>query len=220
MHNVLILGASGLIGSYLTQLLLKEEAIDKIYLLSRRPLNIHHPKVEERIINFSDTASYKNNFPEVDTIFCCIGTTQKQVKGDKDLYRKIDFDIPVNAAKFGIEKGATKYIIVSAIGSNAESNNFYVQLKGQVEEAISLLPYQSIHIMRPSLLLGNRKEFRIGEKFFQVLMKPLSFLIPSKYKPIEAQQVAAAMIKAFHSNSKGVHIYFYKDMCQSSNLHS
>jgi uncharacterized protein YbjT (DUF2867 family) len=212
MNSVLVLGASGLIGSHLTGLLLKDNTIDKIYLLVRKPLNINHPRVEERIVDFNNADDFKTKFPQVDTIFCCIGTTQKQVKGDKELYRKIDFDIPVKAAKSGIEKGTGKYIIVSAIGSNAKSKNFYVQLKGQVEEAIAALPFQSVHIMRPSILLGSRKEFRLGEKIFQVLLKPLSFLIPSIYKPIKAEQVAAAMIKAYKSDKKGITIYKYKEM--------
>lgn len=212
MHNVLVLGASGLIGSHLTNLLLKDNSIDKVYILVRRSLNIQHSKLEERIINFSDIDAYRNNFPEVDTIFCCIGTTQKQVKGNNDLYRSIDFDIPVNAAKIGLEKGVKKYVIVSAIGSNSKSGNFYVKLKGEVEEAIAALPFDAVHIMRPSLLLGNRKEFRLAEKIFQAIMKPLNFLVPGKYKAIEGSQVAAAMLKADKSHEKGVHIYTYKEM--------
>lgn len=212
MHSVLVLGASGLIGSQLTQLLLDDNSIDKVYLLLRKPLHIQHPKLEERIIDFSDMENYKTNFPEVDTIFCCIGTTQKLVKGDNDLYRRIDFDIPVNAARFGMIKGTTKYIIVSAIGANSKSNNFYIKLKGQVEDAIAALPFESVHIMRPSLLLGKRKEFRLAERIFQAIMKPLNFLVPAKYKAIESAKVAAAMLKADKSNEKGVHIYSYREM--------
>ncbi|MBI1781050.1 MAG: NAD(P)H-binding protein [Sphingobacteriales bacterium] len=212
MHSVLVLGASGLIGNNLTDLLLKDNSITKVYVLVRRSLNIQHSKLEERIINFSDIDAYSNNFPQVDTIFCCIGTTQKQVKGNNDLYRSIDFDIPVNAAKIGLEKGVKKYVIVSAIGSNSKSSNFYVKLKGQVEEAIAALPFDAVHIMRPSLLLGYRKEFRLAERIFQAIMKPLNFLVPAKYKAIEGSQVAAAMLKADKSNEKGVHSYTYKKM--------
>ena len=212
MQSVLVLGASGLIGSHLLKLLANDNAVSKIYLLLRRPLHTDHPKVEERIIDFNDLVAYQANFPAVDTVFCCIGTTQKQVKGNKELYHKIDFDIPVNGAKFGLEKGATNFIIVSAIGSNINSRNFYVRLKGEVEEAISKLPYEAVHIMRPSLLLGKRKEKRPAERFFQILMKPLTFLIPSKYKPIEAVKVAIAMIKAARSNKTGVNFYEYNEM--------
>jgi uncharacterized protein YbjT (DUF2867 family) len=212
LKTVLVLGATGLTGGHLLELLINEPGIGKIYLLLRKPLNRNHPKVEERIVDFDNAEDYKTKFPNADTIFCCIGTTQKKVKGDNNLYRKVDFDIPVNAAKLAIEKGATNYIIVSAVGSNAKSKNFYVRLKGQVEEAIAAFPFQSVHIMRPSLLLGGRNEFRLGEKIFQLIMKPLSFLIPSRYKPIEAQQVAKAMIKAYRSNKKGITVYEYKEM--------
>jgi uncharacterized protein YbjT (DUF2867 family) len=212
MHSILVLGASGLIGSHLTQLLLEDNSVDKVYLLLRRSMNFQHSKLEERVIDFSNVEVYRNNFPEVDTIFCCIGTTQKLVKGDIDLYRRIDFDIPVNAARFGLEKGTKKYIIVTAIGANSKSNNFYVKLKGQVEDAIAALPFESVHIMRPSLLLGKRKEFRLAERIFQAIMKPLNFLVPGKYKAIEGSQVAVAMLKADKSTETGIHIYTYKEM--------
>lgn len=212
MHSVLVLGASGLIGCHLTTLLTEDSSIDKIYLLVRRPLNLHHPKIEERIVDFSNEGQYRDNFPAVETIFCCIGTTQKRVKGDNVLYRKIDFDIPVNGAKIGLQKGVKKYVIVSAIGSNSKSNNFYVRLKGEVEEAIASLPFDAVHIMQPSLLLGNRKEFRLAERIFQAIMKPLNSLIPGKYKAIEGSKVAEAMLKADKSNEKGVHFYTYRDM--------
>ncbi|MGE5109060.1 MAG: NAD(P)H-binding protein [Sphingobacteriales bacterium] len=212
MHTVLILGASGLIGSHLVELLLNDKAVDKIYLLLRKPMNLNHPKVEERIVDFNDTNAFKNSVQAVNTVFCCIGTTQKQVKGDNALYRKIDFDIPVNAARFCIEKDATKYILVSAIGANSKSGNFYLKLKGEVEEAIACLPFQSVHFMRPSILMGNRKEFRLGEKIAQVIMPLLSFLIPSKYKPIKAAQVAMAMIIADKGDKVGKNVYEFKDM--------
>lgn len=212
MHSVLVLGASGLIGSHLIDLLKEDTGVDKIYLLLRKPLHTNHPKIEERIVNFSNEDSFKNNIPSVDTIFCCIGTTRKQVKGDNELYRQIDFDIPVNGAKYGIEKGATKYILVSAVGANSKSSNFYLKLKGEVEEAISVLPFKSVHFMRPSILMGNRKEFRLGEKIGKVVMQLFSFLIPAKYKAIQAGQVAKAMIAADKSVKVGRNIWEYREM--------
>ena len=216
MHKVLILGGSGLIGSHLIEFLKEDVTSDKIFLLLRKPLNTNHPKIEERIINFFDTESFKNNVPAVDTIFCCIGTTQKQVKGDNVLYRQIDFDIPVNGAKYGIEKGATKYILVSAVGANSKSSNFYLKLKGEVEEAISALLFKSVHFIRPSILMGNRKEFRLGEKIGKVVMQLFSFLIPSKYKPIQAGQVAKAMIAADKSEKVGRNVWENREMNQNT----
>ena len=98
-----------------------------------------------------------------DCIFSCIGTTSSNVKGDKVLYRSIDFDIPVNAARFGSEAGFKQYLLVSAIGADAHSRIFYSRLKGEVEEVIATFPFDGLHIFRPSLLVGERKEKRLGE---------------------------------------------------------
>jgi len=147
-----------------------------------------------------------------DVIFCCIGTTMKNVKGDKTLYRKIDFDIPVKAAKWGINNNFSQYLLVSAIGANAGSSNFYVKLKGEVEDAISPLNYSSLHIFRPSLLMGNRKEQRGMEKFMQKIFPALSFLLPAKYKAVQAEDVAKAMLTASFTNNTGTALHTYNDI--------
>lgn len=214
MHTktALLLGATGLIGNYLLQLLLQDDEYTHIIALTRKPLNIAHSKLETRITDFSNADSFGAAITEGDVVFCCIGTTMKNVKGDKQLYRQIDFDIPVQGAMLALEKGYKQYVLVSAIGARAAASNFYLSLKGQTEDAISSLGFPAIHIFRPSLLLGGRKESRAGEKAAQVIMPLLSFLFIgalAKYKPVSAAQVAEAMLIASKANAKGTNIYTY-----------
>jgi uncharacterized protein YbjT (DUF2867 family) len=217
--DAIILGASGLVGSSLLQQLMNDEQVGKIRILVRRYMDVKHPKVEQELVNFEDLAYFKKAIGTGKTVYCCIGTTMKQVKRDKLLYRKIDFDIPVNAAKFASENGIRQYVLVSAIGSNASSGNFYIRLKGEVEEAICEINFDSVHIMQPSFLTGPRREFRPLEIVFKPLMWALSFLLVGglkKYKPIAASTVATAMIAAAKQNDRGVHRYTYEDMIRIS----
>jgi len=213
--DAIILGASGLVGNALLNQLIHDDQIKKIRILVRRYMDVKNPKVEQELVNFEDLHSFKIAIGTGKTVYCCIGTTLKQVKSDKARYRKIDFDIPVNAARFAIENGIRQYVLVSAIGANSSSGNFYIRLKGEVEKAISEIGFDSVHIMQPSFLTGPRKEFRPLEILFKPLMWGLSFLFVAglkKYKPIAASTVAGAMIAAAKQNEKGVHRYTYEDM--------
>ena len=210
--SALIIGASGLVGSHLLQLLLNDSSIDKVRALVRHPLHISHPKLEEVIVDFNDMDMYRQSIGKGDIIFSCIGTTMKKVKGNKTLYKQIDFDIPVNAARFGIEAGYQHFVLVSAHLANAKSSIFYNRLKGETEEIIATFPFQSIHIFRPSFLIGKRKEMRWLEITFGKLMEKIAFLLPDAYKPIAAASVAKAMLNAVLKYQKGLHWYSYKDI--------
>jgi uncharacterized protein YbjT (DUF2867 family) len=209
-----VIGATGMIGQNLVGLLLKDKYFDTTRIIVRRPVEKMDPGMEVKLVDFSNTESLKLALEGSDTIFCCIGTTQKKVKGDKALYRSVDFDIPVNAARLGKETGCEKFIVVSAVGANPDSNNFYLRLKGEMEEALKQTGVKSIHIMRPSMLLGKRSESRPAEKVGQVLSKALSFLLPSKYKPVEGMDVAKAMLKIAKEDRPGVHVYHFKEIEQ------
>lgn len=210
--SALIIGASGLVGSHLLQLLLNDSSINKVRALVRHPLHISHPKLEEAIVDFNNMELYRQSIGKGDIIFSCIGTTMKKVKGNKTLYKQIDFDIPVNAARFGIEAGYQHFVLVSAHLANAKSSIFYNRLKGETEEIISTFPFQSIHIFRPSFLIGKRKEMRWLEITFGKLMEKIAFLLPDAYKPIAATSVASAMVKAAFKNEKGLHHYAYNQI--------
>jgi uncharacterized protein YbjT (DUF2867 family) len=211
-QTAVVLGSTGLIGSHVLNQLLNNDAFTRVRVLVRRPLSISHSKLEVCITDFSNYNDYQTKLGKGDSIFCCIGTTNAKVKGDKALYRTIDFDIPVNAARFGKEAGFQQFLLVSAVGANSKSSIFYSRLKGEVEEVIETFHFKSFHVFRPSVLLGNRNEERMGESIGKVLFKVFSFLIPSKYKGIKDVDVAKAMIKAAKEGKEGTRFYYYEDM--------
>jgi len=207
-----LIGATGLIGGYLLEEILKDNYFDIVRILVRRPVEQTHPKLEKKLLDFNDTESFRLALEDSDVVFCAIGTTQKKVKGDKAAYRKIDYDIAVNAARYCKMSGCEKFILVSSVGANSKSNNFYLKLKGEIEDAVKAVGLRSIHIMRPSMLLGDRKEFRLGEKIGSPVMKAISFLFPVKYKPIHAREVAKAMLAAAKKTDDGFFNYEYKSI--------
>jgi len=217
MHRktAVVLGATGLIGQHLVQELLQNDLFSKVRILVRRPLNLNHPKADIQVVNFNDEKDIAARIDIGDVIFCCIGTTREKVKGNKTEYRKVDYDIPIITARLGVQHGFSQFLLVSAIGANPVAANFYLQLKGCIEEDITALPFESIHIFRPSLLLGNRQEFRLGERIAQVVVKATSFLLIGawrKYKPIQAADVAKSMVAAANREIAGVHMYEYDEM--------
>ncbi|MFT3904569.1 MAG: NAD(P)H-binding protein [Niabella sp.] len=209
-----IIGATGLIGSILQAQLLQDPYYDRVRALVRRPeqLQEDNPKSETKLVNFEDTEWLKLALDGSDAVFCCIGTTQKKMGRDKNAYWKIDHDIPVNACKLARETGCEKFIMVSAIGADAKSGNFYIRMKGQTEADVIATGMPIVHIMQPSLLLGKRTEKRPLEKFSQVVFKPVSQLMfgsLSKYRAIEADTVAKAMITASKSDEQGIFRHTY-----------
>lgn len=207
-----LIGATGLIGNYLLEELLQDDYFDTVKILIRRPMEFSHPKLEKHLVDFNDGDSFLVALSNSDVVFCSIGTTQKKVKGDKAAFRKIDYDIAVNAARFSKMVGCETFVLVSSVGANSNSNNFYLKLKGEIEEAVKETELKSIHIMRPSVLLGDRKEKRIGESISKNIMSALSFLVPSKYKPIQGRTVAKAMKNVSKENKQGFFIYEYKEI--------
>jgi uncharacterized protein YbjT (DUF2867 family) len=219
MHRktAVVLGATGLIGQHLVQELLQNDFFSRVRILVRRPLTLDHPRADIQVVNFNDEKDIAARIDIGDVIFCCIGTTRKKVKGNKTEYRKVDYDIPIITARLGVQHGFNQFLMVSAIGANPAAANFYLQLKGCIEEDITALPFESIHIFRPSILLGKREEFRLGEKIGKVVVKAFSFLLVGawrKYKPFYAADVAKAMVAAANKEIAGVHLYEYDEMKQ------
>jgi len=202
-----LVGATGLIGGFLLEELLDDAHFDTVRILIRRPIDITHPKLEKKIIDFSDSDSLLVALSNSDVVFCSIGTTNKKVKGNKEAYRKIDFDIPVKLARFCKMTGCEKFILVSSAGANSKSRNFYQRLKGETEEAVKSVGLETLHIMRPSLLLGERKEFRLGENISKAVMTSLSFLIPDTYKAIQGKDVAKVMAALAKKNDQGIFLH-------------
>lgn len=218
--TAVLLGATGLTGKHLLYLLLADARYERVRVIVRKSIKQLHPKLEEIIVDFRNEAAFKEAIGTGDVIFCCIGTTMKNVNGDKTLYRQIDYDIAVNAAKFGAENSFSDYVLISAVGANAGSGNFYVRLKGEVENAVSAFSYKSVYIFRPSLLMGSRNETRTGEKIFQAIMPVFSFLMIGgfqKYKPIHIETLAKGMLNAPFTNNTGVHIEEYQQIKNLAN---
>jgi uncharacterized protein YbjT (DUF2867 family) len=221
-NTVAVLGATGLVGSHIAELLTEEDACQSIRLIVRRPVESSHPMVEIRMINFEEYESLKSAIDGCKVVFCALGTTQKKVRGDQSLYRKVDYEIPVNAARACFETAGTTFLLVSSVGADRNSKNFYLRLKGEVEEAVQKFPVRSISIFRPSMLLGKRKEFRLGEQIGQFGMKLISPLLTGKwkkYRAIEARQVAAAMIEVAKQDKEGISIYEHGEMKSLSTRH-
>lgn len=195
MHATII-GSTGLIGGHLLHLLINNPEYSTVRILIRRPLEFSHPKLEKKLVDFNDMESFRLALEGTEVIFCCIGTTMKKMKGDKEAYRKIDYDIAVHAAQLGKANGCEKMVLVSAVGADSKSRNFYLKLKGETEEGVQASGIESVYILRPSLLIGNRKEFRAGEKLAAWLMPLFAFLLPARYRPVKASEVAKAMVNA------------------------
>ena len=207
-----LIGATGLIGSHLLELLQNDDYYGRIKIVVRRPVSIKHPKIQLIIIDFSDEIAFRAAISGSDSVFCAVGTTNHKVKGDKEAYRKVDYDIPVNAAKFCSATGCPRFLLVSSVGASSKSQNSYLKLKGEVEDRVRNINIPAVSVFRPSMLLGKRQEFRLGEAIAQTMMVPVSFLIPPIYRPIRAFDVAKSMVAASKNEIPGFHIYHYKEM--------
>ncbi|WP_341227256.1 oxidoreductase [uncultured Arcticibacterium sp.] len=189
--TALLAGASGLIGQTLLQQLLNSNEYSKITILVRRPLELQHPLLEQKVINFDKIGTLEL---KADDIFCTLGTTIKTA-GSKEAFKRVDKEYPLQIANQSFNNGARLFAIVTSMGSNKNSSFFYNQVKGELEEELKNINFQHIGIFRPSMLVGNRKESRIGEKIGQIFMKVFDFLIPKKYKAIHVDKVALAMLE-------------------------
>ncbi|RYZ23748.1 MAG: hypothetical protein EOO16_03595 [Chitinophagaceae bacterium] len=205
-----LIGATGLIGGHLLRLLQADPYFGTVRVLTRRPLGLHAPRTEEKLVNFQDVESFRLGLEGSDLIFVAVGTTQKKVAGDEAAYRKVDFDIPVGAARWGKEAGARHLLLVSSVGANAASSNFYLRLKGETEKAIGESGMPDVSVFRPSMLLGERTENRPGERIGQVGARVLSGLMIGgmrRYRPIQAADVAAAMIRQSKKSGSGFQVF-------------
>lgn len=202
MKTALVLGATGLVGRQLIQQLLDHPAYDKVVALVRRPLDVTHPKLHTEIVNFDKPDADKIRG---DDMFCALGTTLKAA-GSKEAQFRIDCEYPAAFARLGKENGVRKFMLVSSVGSDAHSSNFYLRTKGDLEQRLQGLGFESLIIARPSFLLGHRQESRPGERAGIVLAQWLKPLIPRRYRGVQVSAVAATLISAANSGGKGMQI--------------
>ena len=206
-RTALLVGATGLIGGHCLRLLLDDPDYEKVITLGRRELATKHRKLEQHVIEF-DRLNELGDLFKSDDIFCCLGTTIKKA-GSQEAFRRVDFGLPLEIANLAKAKGATQFLLVSSLGADSGSRVFYSRVKGELELAISKIPFDAVQIFRPSLLLGERDEFRLGEWSAEIFSRLFSFVFVGKlahYRPIHAEMVAAAMVKTAKAKPGGVNI--------------
>ena len=191
MHRTALLaGATGLVGSALLSLLLDDRDVAEVVVLTRRPLATPHPKLLQGVVPFEQLECFA--LPSVDDYYCCLGTTIERA-GSERAFQEVDLVYPQTIARMALSAGATRCLFVSAMGANVQSRVFYNRTKGEVEAKLADLPFQAVYAFRPSLLAGDRPEIRVGERLALGVARPLSFLIPAKFRPVAAADVARAM---------------------------
>ncbi|RXG24224.1 NAD(P)H-binding protein [Leeuwenhoekiella aequorea] len=192
--TAILLGITGLIGNALAKNILEDSRYDKLISFHRRKSGIVHPKLEEHIVDLFDLEKYAEQF-KGDVVFCCIGTTQAKTD-DKETYKKIDYGIPVAAAKLSAYNNIPKFIAISALGANPSSSVFYNKTKGEMERDVLKQNVNETYFLQPSLLAGYREEQRILEKLaigaFKVL-NPLLIGPLKKYQSIKPEPIVATM---------------------------
>lgn len=187
-----VFGATGLVGKKVVEQLIEDEAYQTVFVPNRRGITYENEKIEARTIDFDQLESNTELF-EVDHIFICLGTTIKKA-GSQEAFQKVDLELPKRIATLAAQNSVKAVVLISSIGADAETSNFYLKIKGKAEEALKKAMNERAYIVRPSMLLGDREEFRLGEEIGKFLVKGLYFLIPKKYRGIYDYEVAAAMI--------------------------
>jgi len=207
-YKAIIAGASGLIGSELLSILLKQPEYDTITILVRKPTGIKDKKLTEVIVDFDKLDNY-SELINGHAVFCCLGTTKNKTP-DERIYRKIDHDYPVKLAQLALKNRVSQYHLVSSLGANANSSVFYTKLKGETENDIKSVGLPLLHIYQPSLITGDRKEYRLAEQIITPIMRIIDPLLMGglkKYRSIPAKTIAMAMFKQSINNDEGVFIH-------------
>jgi uncharacterized protein YbjT (DUF2867 family) len=199
-RSVLVAGASGLVGAEVLDQLKGDPSVTRIVVIGRRPMPSLDPRIEARVVNF-DALEANADLLAVDQIICALGTTMKQA-GSKEAFRRVDLEYPLALARLGLAHGARHFLLVSALGADAESRVFYTQVKGELENALRPLGYRSVTIVRPSLLLGKRKEFRPFERLAAIVGE----VVPGRYRPVRARDVAKALVTSARKDEPGLRI--------------
>ncbi|MFT4172361.1 MAG: hypothetical protein QM639_07365 [Rhodocyclaceae bacterium] len=209
-RNILLAGATGLVGGQMLQALLNKPDVGQVHVLLRRPLAVQHPKLRAHVVDFGALPT----LPPVDEVYLALATTIR-VAGSQDAFRAVDLTANLAVAEAGFTAGARRLAVVSAVGANARSSTFYLRIKGELEDALQRLDLTALVVARPSLLLGDRDALkqpsRLGEKIATPVMKLLAPLLPQHYRPIEGRDVARALVNAL-PKARGTTILYHKDL--------
>jgi uncharacterized protein YbjT (DUF2867 family) len=204
MKQILIAGATGLIGSTAVHLAIADGRFDKVISISRKPLGVDHPKLEQWCA--TDLLSALRPQP-VDAVLCCLGTTMRNVGGDKAKFIHVDKDLVLGLASWAKSLGVPVFAVVSAIGADRASRIFYNRVKGEMEMELKAIGLPVLHIFHPSILTGPRGEQRLGERAGIAVMRLISALLPSRYKPMPHDVLAKAMLNSVFEPQGGTHLF-------------
>lgn len=200
---MLLAGATGLVGRECVSRLTADPSVSSVTALVRRapdPATVLHRKIRFEQIDFEQMGLHARKLA-ADQVICALGTTIR-VAGSREAFRHVDFDYPLALARLARQQGARHFLLVSALGADPASRVFYSRVKGELEQALAALDYPSLTVVRPSLLLGDREEFRFGEE----LAKRLAWATPRRYAPVKASDVAAALVEAAREDLPGLRV--------------
>ena len=214
--QAVLFGGTGLTGGCILDLLNNDSDFKSIIVVSRKTFTHSSNKISNMVIDFSDPVEIERCIKKDSIVFSCIGTTQAQVKGDKKKYREIDFDITLNIANACKKLSAKKFLFISSGGANSSSSNFYLKLKGEIEDAVIKTKNNSIFILKPSLLLGKRNNSRFMENIGQIIMPLFSILLPDSIKAVKATLVAKCMLELSKSKRSNLNIIENKEILSYS----
>jgi len=207
-RTALLVGATGLVGGHCLRQLLASDDWSQVVVLARRRISLTHPKLVSRLVDF-DRLSQLSGFPRVTDVFCALGTTIAKA-GSQPEFHKVDFTYVVETARLAAVSGAKQFLLVSATGADRSSSLFYSRVKGEAEEAVKKLPFAAVRILRPSFLTGDRGDSRPVERLGITVLSALSFAMIGplqRYRPVDAADVARAMLKVARRNETGIHVY-------------
>lgn len=211
--TAILLGASGLVGGFCLRELVDDPAYTRVMLFGRRQFPaLTRAKVSQRISELPTLTA--NDFRGAQDVFCALGTTIRRA-GSQSEFRRIDMELPLHLANEAVHAGAEQMVVVSSVGADPGSKNFYLRTKGELEQELAKLPFRAVHILRPSLLLGKRDEFRLGEAIGMKVAPALDLLTLGKlrrYHSVHAQLVGRAMVAAARQGTAGVNIYEYRQI--------
>lgn len=204
--SVLLLGATGLVGGECLKRLAASDDYRRIVVLARSPLPeaFRDSRVEVHTIDFERIDAFKSLFA-VDHVISCLGTTIRKA-GSQESFRRVDFTYAFETASRAAENGASHLLLVTALGADVHSRIFYNRVKGELEQAVRKLPFPCLSIFRPSLILGERQESRMGETIGKVLSTLFGFAIPGRYRPVAAGEIARAILAVARESRPGVRI--------------
>lgn len=210
--RVLLAGATGLVGGHCLTKLLADGEVGQVTVLARRTLARTHPKLTVHVVDFDHL---RDVAPAVaaDVVFCCLGTTHRAA-GSPEAFAKVDHIYVVELARWAAARAVSRFVLVSAVGADPASPVFYHRVKGRAEAAVSELPFKAVHLLRPSLLLGERSEPRPAEDWSKPLAPLWSWFLwgpLGRYRPVAAEAVAAKMVELAKSDQEGVHIHYFSN---------